>query len=127
MYQDAKEEIEQLKVQLQEMQNVHKITESSLNADLESLKAELSQKSQLQTIISKLEQQLSVVDTKHKEEISFILDESNRNNKMYQDAKDEVEAVKVKISRNATNVYKTTESSLQRLGSEDRCWQETRV
>lgn len=73
MYQDAKEEIEQLKFQLQEMQNVHKTTESSLNADLENLKAELSQKSQLQTIISELEQQLSVVDTKHKEEVLLVV------------------------------------------------------
>lgn len=71
MYQAAKEEIEQLKVQLQEMQNVHNTTESSLNSNLENLKAELSQKSQLQAVISELEQQLSAVDFKHKEEVLF--------------------------------------------------------
>lgn len=73
MYQAAKEEIEQLKVQLQEMQNVHNTTESSLNSNLENLKAELSQKSQLQAVISELEQQLSAVDFKHKEEVLFAV------------------------------------------------------
>lgn len=73
MYQAAKEEIEQLKVQLQEMQNVHNTTESSLNSDLENLKAELSQKSQLQAVISELEQQLSAVDSKHKEEVLLVV------------------------------------------------------
>lgn len=72
-YQAAKEEIEQLKVQLQEMQIVHNTTESSLNSDLENLKAELSQKSQLQAVISELEQQLSAVDFKHKEEVLFVV------------------------------------------------------
>lgn len=73
MYQAAKEEIEQLKVQLQEMQNVHNTTESSLNSDLENLKGELSQKSQLQAVISELEQQLSAVDSKHKEEVLLVV------------------------------------------------------
>lgn len=73
MYQAAKEEIEELKVQLQEMQNVHNTTKSSLNSDLENLKAELSQKSKLQAVISDLEQQLSAVDSKHKEEVLFVV------------------------------------------------------
>lgn len=73
MYQAAKEEIEQLKVQLQEMQSVHNTTESSLNSDLENLKAELSQKSHLHTVISDLEQQLSAVESKHKEEVLFVV------------------------------------------------------
>lgn len=72
MYEAAKEEIEQVKVKLQEMQDVHNTTESSLNSDLENLKAEVSQKSQLQAVILELEQQLSAVDTKHKDEVLLV-------------------------------------------------------
>lgn len=73
MYQDSKEEIEALKVKFQEIQNVYKTTESSLNTDLENLKEELSQKSQLQAVASELEQQLSAADTKHKEEVLLVI------------------------------------------------------
>lgn len=73
MYQDSKEEIEALKVKFQEIQNVYKTTESSLNTDLENLKEELSQKSQLQALVSELEQQLSTADTKHKEEVLLVI------------------------------------------------------
>lgn len=73
IYQDSKEEIEALKVKLQEIQNVYKATESSLNTDLENLKEELSQKSQLQAVASELQQQLSAADTKHKEEVVLVI------------------------------------------------------
>lgn len=73
MYQDSKEEIEALKVKFQEIQNVYKTTEFSLKADIENLKEELSQKSQLQAVASELEQQLSAADTKHKEEVLLVI------------------------------------------------------
>ncbi|KAG0487164.1 hypothetical protein HPP92_009259 [Vanilla planifolia] len=69
LYKDSKEECELLKAQLEEMLNLHKNRESSLNADLEDLKAELSAKSQLQDLVSELERQLSEAVGKHKEEV----------------------------------------------------------
>lgn len=72
MYQDAKDEIEALKSDLQQAQHVHKTTESSLIADLENLKAELAEKSQLQVVITELKQQLSAADIKYQEEIENL-------------------------------------------------------
>lgn len=70
MYQDSKAEIEAVKVKFQELQNVFKRTESSLNTHLENLKEELSQQ---QTVASELEKQLSATDTKHKEEVLLVV------------------------------------------------------
>ncbi|XP_038985675.1 myosin-9-like isoform X3 [Phoenix dactylifera] len=69
MYQNAKKELEAIIVQLEEQVNAQKARELSLNADVENLKAELAEKSVIQSKISQLEQQLLLAETKYMEKI----------------------------------------------------------
>ncbi|KAJ0980808.1 hypothetical protein J5N97_009063 [Dioscorea zingiberensis] len=72
MYEAAKRDLEEVKVQMDEKLSDHKSRESSLTVDLENLKQELKEKALLQTRITELEQQLLIVESKSKEEIESI-------------------------------------------------------
>lgn len=72
MYQNAKKELETIIVQLEEQVNAQKAKEVSLNADLENLKAEIAEKSMIQSKISQLEQQLLMAETKYMEKIESM-------------------------------------------------------
>ncbi|XP_077244552.1 uncharacterized protein LOC143884707 [Tasmannia lanceolata] len=71
-YHDTKEELQTVIIQLEGQLNEQKARESSLNADMENLKAEITEKSGLQTHIEELEQQLMLAETRLKEEVESI-------------------------------------------------------
>lgn len=68
-YQDAKEELQALIIQMERQLREQKERENALSSDVENLKAELSEKSVLQTRIIELEEELLVAKTHLKEEV----------------------------------------------------------
>lgn len=68
-YQDAKEELQAVIVQLETQLSEQKERENALSSVVENLKAELTEKSALQTRIEELEEQLLLAKTHLKQEV----------------------------------------------------------
>lgn len=68
-YQDAKEELQAVIVQLETQLSEQKERENALSSVVENLKAELTEKSVLLTRIEELEEQLLLAKTHLKEEV----------------------------------------------------------
>ncbi|XP_058097152.1 uncharacterized protein LOC131242486 [Magnolia sinica] len=71
-YQAAREELQAVIVQMEGQLNEQKAREAILNSDVENLKAELTEKSLLQTHIAQLEEQLMLAETRLKEEVESV-------------------------------------------------------
>ncbi|KAF8390899.1 hypothetical protein HHK36_023198 [Tetracentron sinense] len=71
-YQDARKELQTVINQLEGQLNEQKAREDALNAEMENLKAELTQKSLLQTRVTELEQQLILAENRVKEEVESV-------------------------------------------------------
>ncbi|XP_077253344.1 early endosome antigen isoform X2 [Tasmannia lanceolata] len=75
-YQDSREElkalIDQLEGQLEGQLNEQKARENTLNSEVENLKAEIAEKSIMQTRIAELEQHLTLAESRLKEEAESI-------------------------------------------------------
>ncbi|KAF8412706.1 hypothetical protein HHK36_000674 [Tetracentron sinense] len=71
-YQDARKELQTVITQLEGQLNEQKAREDALMAEMENLKAELTEKSVLQTRVTELEQQLILAETQVKEEVESV-------------------------------------------------------
>ena len=71
-YQDSRKELQASINQLEEQLNGQKATEDSLKIELENLKAELSEKLVLQARVVELEQQLTLAESRLKEEVIIL-------------------------------------------------------
>ncbi|KAF6172351.1 hypothetical protein GIB67_024973 [Kingdonia uniflora] len=71
-YQDARKELQAVIVQLEAQLNEQKATEENLKVDLGNMKAGLVEKTALQALVVDLEQQLTVSESRLKEEVKSI-------------------------------------------------------
>lgn len=73
-YQNAKKELQSVIIQLEEELKGLKGNEDAFKSEIESLKAEIAEKSALQTSLEELEKQLTATEARLKEEV--LLQES---------------------------------------------------
>lgn len=72
MHQKTKTELQEVIGQLQEQLKEHKTSEGILHGHIESLKADLLVKSEMQTRIAQLEEHMTLVDANYKKEVEFL-------------------------------------------------------
>lgn len=68
-YQHEKKELQSVIIQLEEQLKGQEANEDGLNSEIESLKAEVAEKSALQTSLEELEKQLMTAEAQLKEQV----------------------------------------------------------